>query len=364
MEMNNRVYLWGTGNIAEHISTKYEKEMKLLNIVGYIDNNMQKVGMTYKEKEVYSPSILEKEKDCYVVILINNYEEVKEQIHRDYPWLAEKVESISFFEKVRLLTRYEKTNDCEIQEIVEYLHKAPLQVFNYSFAENYSESEIEVFFDSDVSLYYVFHEKKKMYFSRQFTSESEVKKYYKSLLIEQDEESPHRYLTDKFDVKTGDIVVDGGVAEGNFALSVIEKVKKIYLFEPDEEWCEALRYTFAPYKEKVIIHNKAISNYANADTVKLDDVIQEEINFIKLDIEGEEYYALEGTTRLIENSGDIRCTICVYHQEFAYEAIKNYLKQYGFMIEHSKGYMWYPDNNYFRMPTLRRGLIRAYKGDN
>lgn len=363
VEYGDRIYLWGTGYIAEYINQKYGSELKLLNIVGYIDNNIQKVGCTYKEKEVYSPDILKKEKDCKVIILIKNYEEVKEQIQREYPWLIENVEDSYFFEKIGLLKRYQDSEDSEIHKITNRLKEAPLRVFNYDFADKYSEDEINVYFDEKLSLYYVFHEKKKMYFSKQYTNEKAVKEYYQSLIIEQDEDSPHRYLTDSFYVKEGDVVVDGGVAEGNFALSVVENVKKIYLFEPDIEWCEALSHTFEAYKDKVVIVNKAISNFSNGDTQKLDDIIHEKINFIKLDIEGEELYALEGANEIIQKSNDLSCAVCTYHQEFAYDAIYNFLKNRGFTIEHSKGYMWYPENSCFRMPVLRRGLLRAYKDE-
>jgi 16S rRNA A1518/A1519 N6-dimethyltransferase RsmA/KsgA/DIM1 with predicted DNA glycosylase/AP lyase activity len=48
-------------------------------------------------------------------------------------------------------------------------------------------------------------------------------------------------------VAEGDVVVDAGAAEGNFALSVIDKASKVYIIEGDAGWCEALRQTFLPY---------------------------------------------------------------------------------------------------------------------
>lgn len=362
--MDRKIYLWGTGNLAEYVNAKYENEIGMLPIVGYIDNNPEKVGSLYKGKIVYSPTVLRKERECNIIILIYNDIEVKQQIKKEYPWLEDKIDNYNYFEKIKLLNRYNTSNDKEELEIVNYLYKHPLQVFNYPFTEDYDKQEIKVYYDSVIDLYYVIHENKKMYFSRQYRDEKKVKDYYRSLLVEQDIESPHRYLTETYNIREGDIVVDGGVAEGNFALSIIDKVKKVYLFEPDVDWIEALNYTFAEYREKVVIVNKALSNYTAADTVELDKIIQERtINFLKLDIEGEEYYALEGAGRLLADSNDVKCLICSYHQEFAYHAIKQILEQYGFKTEHSKGFMWYPDNSYFRLPVLRRGLIRAHKGD-
>lgn len=62
--------------------------------------------------------------------------------------------------------------------------------------------------------------------SRKFKNEKEVAAYYKSVLMEQDEDSPHKYLTKDFNVENSDVVVDVGVAEGNFSLDIIDRVKK------------------------------------------------------------------------------------------------------------------------------------------
>ena len=56
-------------------------------------------------------------------------------------------------------------------------------------------------------------------------------------------------------------LLDVGAAEGFFALSVIEHVKEIILFECDVEWIKALEATFKPWKDKVFIINKYVSKY-------------------------------------------------------------------------------------------------------
>jgi predicted RNA methylase len=52
-----------------------------------------------------------------------------------------------------------------------------------------------------------------------------------------------RYTTSVFN-QADDVVADLGAAEGNFSLSIINKVKKIYIFEYDKEWVEALKAPF------------------------------------------------------------------------------------------------------------------------
>src|SRR5205085_2663461 len=110
--------------------------------------------------------------------------------------------------------------------------------------------------------------KKRLYFKRSWTKD-DVRSSYNALLIEQDEQSPHRYLTKQFNLENGSVVVDIGTAEGNFALSVIEKVSLIYLFEADEQWAEALHATFDPWKDKVRIINKYVSDHESENSVSL-----------------------------------------------------------------------------------------------
>ena len=155
--------------------------------------------------------------------------------------------------RLKLIHRYENQSSPEIQEIVSYVKTHPLVPFNYSFAEKYNAAETVVNYDEKTGLYYTIYCGKKMYFSRDLNTEKKVKDYYNSILLEQDEESPHLYLTEEFSVPENAVVIDAGVAEGNFTLSIIDKVKKVYLIEPDASWIEALKYTFEPYKEKVII---------------------------------------------------------------------------------------------------------------
>ena len=120
--------------------------------------------------------------------------------------------------------------------------------------------------------------------------EKRIKRAYSDLLREQDINSPHRYLSESFNPGNDDVVADIGAAEGNFSLSVIEKVKKIYLFEYDQEWIEALRATFAPWAEKVEIINKYVSDYNDESHIRFDTFFEmkKDITFLKIDVDGAE----------------------------------------------------------------------------
>lgn len=109
-------------------------------------------------------------------------------------------------------------------------------------------------------------------------------------------------------------MVDVGAAEGIFALDVIEMAGKIYLIEADEMWVEALRQTFRDYEDKVQIICGFLDSVSEGNRVSMDEIFEEEeINYIKMDIEGYEKPALLGAENTLRKSENLRCAICVYH---------------------------------------------------
>lgn len=359
-------YIWGTGVRTEQINQYYSEELKKMNLIGYIDNNPSKWGGVFYGKKIYSPEILKKDKDSYIIIVNKFLYEIVNQVKENYPWYKERIEEF-FFQRLQVMSRYKSCSDKEIQNIMAYLDFNPFQVFNYPFVEKYDNEDFDIEYDERKKLYYTLYYNKKMYFSRSFKDRESVREYYRSICIEQDVDSPHKYLTEEFNVPDDAVVIDAGVAEGNFALSIVERVKKIYLFEPDSDWAEALKYTFEPYKDKVVIVNKLLSNYINQSTTTIDETLRgTKIDFIKMDIEGEEYYAIQGAKESIAASENIRCVVCTYHQEFAYSEIKTLMERLCFRTETSTGYMWFPENlNVMRAPDLRRGVIRGERrGEN
>lgn len=358
---NAGIFIWGTGLRARKINEIYGNELKEEKILGYIDNDPNKVGSDFWGYKVYSPSILNEYPKCYVYIAVYKQDEIYAQICNEFSDKKSMVLEKEYFGKKKLITRYRDSEDEEIREIVSYLRNNPLDVFNYEFVKKYTCEDMVI--ESENGLLYTIHNGKKMFFSKDFDNEEKVRTYYKSLLVEQDLKSPHRYITDDFKVENGSVIIDAGVAEGNFTLDVVDQIKKAYLFEPDKNWVEALYMTFSQYDDKIKIINKAVSDYCDEETTTIDIAVNEErVDFIKMDIEGEEYYALNGAKKIIDRSKGMRAVVCAYHQEFAYEAINNKLKEYGFKTDHSYGYMWYVEHfNVMRPAVLRRGLIRAEK---
>ncbi|MDO5970556.1 FkbM family methyltransferase [Flavivirga aquimarina] len=261
-----------------------------------------------------------------------------------------------------ILTYHEANNDEEIKEVVTYLQKNPVSVFPYNFAKKYKKEVIEVYFDQSNGLRYVMHQNKRLYFKKNMTDKA-IKSLYYGLLLDQDKNSPHLYITDNFNLDRHDVVADVGAAEGNFSLSIIESVRKIYLFEPDEEWIEPLKATFEPWKDKVVIINKFVTNFESESTISMNSFYKKnpDITFFKVDIEGEEQNFLNSCESILKKHINLKIAICTYHKQDDEKAFMTQLKSYGFTAQTSRGYMIYMYDKNLDVPYLRRGLIRAQK---
>jgi predicted RNA methylase len=248
----------------------------------------------------------------------------------------------------------------EIIEIAEYFEKYNFSVFPYEFQWKYHRGKILVCFDANCQMGYVFHENKRMYFPKGW-EQTQIRDYYNGLLVEQDRDSPHCYETDSFYVHDGDTVADIGAAEGIFGLTNIEKVKYLYLFECDANWTAALHKTFEPWKDKVKIINKYVSDNNEGQNITFDSFCGENrITFIKADIEGAEVSLLRGAENTMRTAEELKMVLCTYHKQNDADEIKGILTNNGFETEFSKRYMIFIDKE-LSEPYIRRGLIRAKK---
>ena len=262
---------------------------------------------------------------------------------------------------IKYLEQDSKYDNPEKEVIIDFLKNNSLSVFPYNFIKKYNAKDIIVYTDNQNRMRYVLHENKRLYFKKNW-NEKKIMDYYYSLLIEQDIDSPHRYETPNFYVKTGDVIVDVGVAEGNFALSVVEKAKKLYLFEVDEEWIDALKITFAPWIGKVEIVCKYVSDNDDYKNVTLDTFLErEKVDFIKADIEGAETALVKGSKNILSDNQPLKIIMCTYHKPNDAEELNRMLMESGFQTEFSKGYMIYVYDQTLCAPYLRKGLIRGIK---
>ena len=252
--------------------------------------------------------------------------------------------------------------DDELTAVLSYLQTNPIAVFPYHFQNQYDADAIEVFDDAEKGLRYVMLDGKKLYFKKRW-SKKRIRHSFNELTKEQDPQSPHRYLTDRFKIEDGEVLVDIGVAEGNFALGAVEKASRLILFETDKEWIEALNATFEPWKEKVLIINKFVSDITNATNTTLDDFLApgEKISFLKIDVDGAESRLLNGCKRVLKEQKPLKLAICTYHKQDDEKDFKALLSRNGFETSHSNGFMLFYYDKKMKAPFLRRGLIRAVK---
>ncbi len=219
----------------------------------------------------------------------------------------------------------------------------------------YLHMQIDVLYDSTKSLHFVLHNNKKLYFPKSYCTKT-IKKLYVSLITEQDPSSAHRYVNSYDDLK-GKTLYDIGCAEGIFSLDTIEFTDQVVLFEFEDFWMEPLNATFEPWKNKVTIVQKYISNLNNEKCTTIDTYLadREKNNlFFKLDIEGAEQDALKGAEGILKNGKNLNIAICTYHKEDDPEVISKILNANNFHVEFTKGFLFWGNR-------LNKALIRASK---
>lgn len=266
----------------------------------------------------------------------------------------------------RLVKDYNKhslqNSDPELVDALAYYQTNPITVFPYHFVHKYNNLPLSV--HRDGLLPYIEYQKGKRLFFKGHWNENKVIEYAKSILAEQDTDSPHRYLTDDFDVEPDDTVIDIGVAEGNFSLSVVDLVKKVLIFEYDPGWLQALHKTFASLQDKVIIYEKRVSDFTDTTAIALDDLpeLRNEKLFIKIDVDGDERKVLQGMKNILQSNKRIKVAICTYHNQKDAAEFEAYFQSLGFATSFSRGYMLFHFNRkQMKSPYLRKGVLRAVK---
>lgn len=267
---------------------------------------------------------------------------------------------------IQELTTYFDSGKCplpahEVQEVSDYLKSKGLHVFPNSYSDKYSSLHIEVHHDPSNGLHYVMHQSSKLYFKRNWSVEL-IRSKYAFLLNEQDEQSPHCYLSKDFTIDADSTLADVGVAEGIFVLPVIDKIKHAYLFETDPEWLEALDATFAAHKDKVTIIHKFVANKDDDQHIRLDTFFKDKkVDFIKVDVDGAEQELLNGAVTLLKREKDLKVAICTYHKQNDEKDFTTLLQSYGFRTSVTPNFILFYIEGEFKPPYLRRGLIRAIK---
>ena len=353
--------IWGTGRLARLNLNMLETAKADDLVIAFIDSDEKKWGVEVFGRNVFSPNKIKDIKYDYIDIWVKSeYELIKKRLINEYNVPEDKIKSIFGGVKEYLLNKY--VEDAEAMSFLKNFCSHN-RIESFGFNRENVERRYEVFFDEDAKMNYIFFENKRMYLAKTFSRYQilDGKKYVNDVWFEQDQNSPHLYEDGSVMVSENDVLVDAGVCEGNFSLHHIDKVKKIYLIECDEEWMEALRHTFSPYSDKVVFCNKFLCEESSDESISIDELVEESIDFLKMDIEGGEVNALKGAKETLSINHEIKCSICSYHNHGDESKISMLLDKYGFTTSFSKGYMFYPSDDIWVEPELRRGLVRGYK---
>ena len=180
-----------------------------------------------------------------------------------------------------------------------------------------------------------------------------IKGLYKEIYIPYNK-NPHAYETEKIHIAEGDWVIDAGACEGFFTLYALERNANVLAIEPVPKLAEALSLTFSKEIKagRVIVLNTGLGSlnriakiapmnnevYCSClsddegeeiPIVTLDHILQSNIiprvDFIKMDIEGDEIEAILGATQTLITKPKL--SLAVYHSYLNAKTIKKIIKR-------------------------------------
>ncbi len=226
----------------------------------------------------------------------------------------------------------------------------------YGWVDDYRVEDIEVRKDEATGMLFVTQEGHKVFFPRKF-DETVIRESVNIGLMEQDARSPHRYIGKDTMPDEGDVGVFIGASDGMFCLSLIDRLSKVYLFEPGQHWHEPMEATFAPWGDKVEIVRKGAGSEDTDDVIRLDSffVGKTSPNFIQMDVDGVEKEVFSGANGVLKKAEKLRLSICTYHKRLDFSDFERLLGGMGYSIGHSPGFFLLG----VRMPYFRRGVMYA-----
>lgn len=364
--MNEKIVLFGAGYKRNEV-IKFIERYREFEITELWDNNRLIWGEKVDICGISVPIRAPYKMHGYNIVISTDvyFDEIKNQLIEEFDIDEKQIKPRNYLYKNFkdiILKKYKNSSDKSLISICAYLQEHEIDMFNGQVTKIYNREMFDIFLDTQRGLLYSYWMGKKIYLSSDIKSKEGAKEYLCRLCKEQDESSPHSYQLNRLNLNCNDIVIDGGAAEGFFALQIIDKVGKIYLIEGDNKWLEALEYTFEPYRDKVVIVPKWLGKCSDRNTISIDQINkQDRVTLVKLDIEGAESDAIEGGQETFLLAQNMRVIACTYHRTDDADKFQAYFQDKGYKTRFSAGYL-FAEGLEFIKPELRRGVIIALKG--
>lgn len=346
----------------------FKTEENIINsgIIGFLEDEPQEEVKTVFTLPVFSMEQLKTLKyDAISILNTEQYEIKRKRLIYGYGVPTAKISGIKETMYLRLFQKYRDTQDPEIQETMARLERFGEFDTMCTYCPE-KRLRYEVKWDGKRNLPYVMFYGKKLFYPRNYAKFAvyQGKQWVSGIEWEQQPGSPHTYITGDITIEDGDVLVDAGVCEGNFAIRFIDRLSKLYLVESDPAWAEPLQATFEPYKDKVVFCNKYLSDKDDDKNITLDTLVGDgRVDFLKMDVEGFEKQALSGAKKMFAGN-NVKSCICTYHRHGDEEAIKAYFEELGYQTKPAAGFMCFPyEPEALKWTELRRAILYAKRDE-
>lgn len=310
------IFLFGAGIRAENFLNLLPEKSPLINkIKGIIDNSESKWGQKFLNYyEIYPPHFLEKNAlNIFIIITSGHYIEIRNQLLMDY-----KLNEENIYYSLRYMID-EQYKNWQISDI----YHDEIDKLKLNLADEKSRSILEnIIANRNNNIFdYSFIKEENQYFPQDI------------------------FVFDK-----NEVFIDGGGYDGDTIEEFINKTtnfNKIYSFEPGKISFNIIDKKFSS-DERIVCFNLGLWNKEDKlffedngidlgnklsekgeleiEVNSIDNLLKEKVTFIKLDIEGAEFEALQGAKNIIQKFKP-KLAICIYHKYDDLWKIPNYIKE-------------------------------------